>query len=112
MVAPRLWHYNTEGGRMFTAPAMHFVGWKTVPATPCYFAWGCFRYFGQEWAPRRPWGLGRHRPFGNRVLGDRHERDDGRRTRDAMAAMAQCRRSLSRLFHRPHSHGGDPARHQ
>ena len=34
-----------------------------------------------------------------------------RKTRAQMAAMAQRRRSLSRLFHRPHSDGGDAARH-
>jgi len=27
-----------------------------MPATPCYFAWGCFRYFSRERAPRRPCG--------------------------------------------------------
>jgi hypothetical protein len=29
----------------------------SMPATPRYFAWGCFRYFGRERAPRRPWAL-------------------------------------------------------
>ncbi len=35
----------------------------------------------------------------------------GRRARGAMAEMAQRRRSLSRLLHRPHSDRGDAARH-
>src|SRR6266700_3140196 len=28
----------------------------SMPATPCYFAWGCFRYFSWEREPRRPCG--------------------------------------------------------
>jgi hypothetical protein len=30
-----------------------FAGNASMPATPCYFAWGCFRYFSREREPRR-----------------------------------------------------------
>src|SRR5712671_1776337 len=33
-----------------------FAGKASMPATPCYFAWGCFRYFSWEREPRRPCG--------------------------------------------------------
>src|ERR1700730_13432833 len=29
------------------------AGKASMPATPCYFAWGCFRYFSWEREPRR-----------------------------------------------------------
>ena len=31
-----------------------FAGKASMPAPPCYFAWGCFRYFSWEREPRRP----------------------------------------------------------
>jgi hypothetical protein len=37
-----------------------FAGKASMPATPCYFAWGCFRYFG--WAPLRACGRVSTRP--------------------------------------------------
>jgi hypothetical protein len=35
----------------------------SMPATPCYFAWGCFRYFSWEREPRRPCGWEAWQPW-------------------------------------------------